>query len=61
MKPIFNIRGEGSFAFIMGIISGYPVGAKIVANLIQITRKINTEFRAFYAKICYICLQLFFF
>lgn len=24
--------GEGSFAFIMGIISGYPTGAKIVTN-----------------------------
>lgn len=33
MKPIFNIRGEGSFAFIMGLISGYPVGAKIACNL----------------------------
>lgn len=33
MKPLFNIRGEGSFAFIMGIISGYPVGAKIACNL----------------------------
>lgn len=32
MKPIFNIRGEGAFAFIMGIISGYPIGAKIAAN-----------------------------
>ena len=32
MKPLFNIRGEGAFAFIMGIISGYPVGAKIAAN-----------------------------
>ena len=32
MKPIFNVRGEGSFAFIMGIISGYPMGAKIAAN-----------------------------
>ena len=32
MKPIFNVRGEGSFAFIMGIISGYPVGAKIACN-----------------------------
>ena len=32
MKPLFNIRGEGSFAFIMGIISGYPVGAKIASN-----------------------------
>ena len=32
MKPLFNIRGEGAFAFIMGIISGYPVGAKIATN-----------------------------
>ena len=32
MKPIFNVRGEGSFALIMGIISGYPMGAKIAAN-----------------------------
>lgn len=32
MKPLFNVRGEGSFAFIMGIISGYPIGAKIAAN-----------------------------
>lgn len=32
MKPLFNIRGEGSFAFIMGIISGYPMGAKIACN-----------------------------
>ena len=32
MKPLFNIRGEGAFAFIIGIISGYPVGAKIAAN-----------------------------
>lgn len=35
MKPIFNIRGEGSFAFVMGIISGYPVGAKIASNFRQ--------------------------
>ena len=33
MRPIFNVPGEGAFALIMGIISGYPVGAKIVANL----------------------------
>lgn len=35
MRPIFNVRGEGSFAFIMGIISGYPIGAKISANFRQ--------------------------
>lgn len=33
MRPLFNVPGEGAFAFIMGLISGYPVGAKIVANL----------------------------
>ena len=33
MRPIFNVPGSGSFAFIMGIISGYPIGAKIVTKL----------------------------
>ena len=33
MKPIFNVPGEGAFPFIMGIITGYPIGAKIVSNL----------------------------
>ena len=32
MKPLFNVSGIGSFAFIMGLISGYPVGAKIIAD-----------------------------
>ena len=32
MKPLFNVPGEGAFPLIMGIISGYPVGAKIVTN-----------------------------
>lgn len=32
MKPIFNVPGEGAFPFIMGIISGYPMGAKIVST-----------------------------
>lgn len=35
MKPLFNIRGEGAFALAMGIISGYPVGAKIASNFRQ--------------------------
>lgn len=32
MKPIFNVPGSGAYALIMGIISGYPIGAKIVTN-----------------------------
>ena len=32
MKPLFNVPGIGGFAFVMGLISGYPVGAKVVSN-----------------------------
>lgn len=35
MRPLFNIPGEGSYAFIMGIISGYPTGAKIINKFID--------------------------
>lgn len=33
MRPIFNVPGEGAYAFVIGLISGYPVGAKIVTDL----------------------------
>ena len=33
MKPLFNVSGAGGYVFLMGIISGYPVGAKIIADL----------------------------
>ena len=33
MKPLFNVPGIGAYAFFMGVVSGYPVGAKIVTNL----------------------------
>ena len=33
MKPIFNVPGEASIALILGNISGYPIGAKVVCNL----------------------------
>lgn len=32
MRPVFNVPGQGAFAFFMGIISGYPTGAKIVSD-----------------------------
>ena len=35
MKPLFNVSGEGGFALIMGIISGYPTGAKIASRFWQ--------------------------
>ena len=32
MRPIFNVPGIGAYALFMGIVSGYPIGAKIVTN-----------------------------
>ncbi|MUK89548.1 sporulation integral membrane protein YlbJ [Ornithinibacillus sp. L9] len=33
MRPLFNVPGSGSFAWIMGMASGYPTGAKISVRL----------------------------
>ncbi|GGJ86845.1 sporulation integral membrane protein YlbJ [Lentibacillus kapialis] len=33
MRPLFNVPGVGSFAWAMGMASGYPTGAKISARL----------------------------
>lgn len=33
MRPVFNVPGEGAFAFAMSVTSGYPVGAKIICKL----------------------------
>lgn len=45
MRPLFNVPGEGSYALLMGIVSGYPIGAKIIVNLKEkgICNKIEAE------------------
>lgn len=45
IKPIFNVPGESSTAIILGTLSGYPVGAKVVSNLKheKIISKIEAE------------------
>lgn len=35
MKPLFNVNPNGSAAFVLGIISGYPLGAVTVCNLYE--------------------------
>lgn len=35
MKPLFNVNASGASAFILGIISGYPLGALTVCQLYQ--------------------------
>ena len=43
MRPLFNVPGCGSFALAMGITSGYPVGAKLTANMRQERLLTKTE------------------
>lgn len=35
MKPVFRIPGSGGFVAAMGYVSGYPIGAKLTAQLWQ--------------------------
>ena len=35
MKPLFNVNGAGAAAFILGIISGYPLGAITACQLYE--------------------------
>lgn len=44
MKPLFNVSGEGAFPFVMSIMSGYPMGAKISSSLRE--KKIITKTEA---------------
>lgn len=45
VRPIFNVPGESTSAIILGTISGYPIGAKVVCNLKnqKIISKIEAE------------------
>ena len=35
MRPVFNLPGESAIAFILGNLSGYPVGAKLACNMLE--------------------------
>lgn len=37
MRPLFNVPGCGAFAFVIGILSGCPVGAKTVMDMYEKT------------------------
>ncbi len=43
MNPLFNVPGEGSFVLAMSVTSGYPVGAKLVCNLLNENSITKTE------------------
>lgn len=44
IRPIFNLPGESVIAIILGTISGYPIGAKVVCNLKE--QKLITKIEA---------------
>ena len=55
MRPLFNVPGEGAFAFLMGLISGYPVGAKVVVKLFEqnyCKSKKSVTILTYYEKLC---------
>ncbi len=33
MRPLFKVSGNGAAAFVLGIISGYPIGAEVACRL----------------------------
>ncbi len=50
MKPLFGVSGKGALPFMLGILSGYPVGAKCVADLYskgQISKREGEKLLAF--------------
>jgi sporulation integral membrane protein YlbJ len=43
MRPLFNVPGEGSFVFAMGLASGYPIGAVLAGDLVRQKKCTVTE------------------
>ncbi len=43
MRPVFNVSGSGSLAVILGIISGYPIGASTSVRLYECGHITKTE------------------
>lgn len=43
MRPLFNVPGCGAFAFVIGILSGCPVGAKTVTDMYADNMCTHTE------------------
>ena len=43
MKKFFRVSGCGAFALVLGMLSGYPVGAKITASLRENNKISKTE------------------
>ncbi|MCO7174603.1 sporulation integral membrane protein YlbJ [Sporolactobacillus kofuensis] len=43
MRPIFRLPGIGGFVFMMGLVSGFPAGARITAQLYKENRLSKSE------------------
>lgn len=43
MSPLFGVPGSGGYAFAVGLMSGYPMGSKIVCELRQKNEITKTE------------------
>ncbi len=43
MRPLFNVPGDGAACFVMGSLSGFPMGAKCVTELLKHNRCTKSE------------------
>lgn len=43
MRPLFNVSGSGALAFVLGIVSGYPMGAVAATDLYRTGECTKTE------------------
>ncbi len=43
MRPLFNLPGESAFVLLMGMLSGYPVGAKCAVSMYENNRCTKDE------------------
>ncbi|MGI6174565.1 MAG: sporulation integral membrane protein YlbJ [Christensenellales bacterium] len=43
MRPLFRCPGDSAYVFAMSIVSGYPVGAKLVSSLVMDGRMTRSE------------------
>lgn len=43
LKPIFKVSGNGAYCIIMGFLCGFPMGAKVIADLYERGKLSKTE------------------
>lgn len=51
LKPLFKVSGNGAYCIIMGFLCGFPMGAKVIADLYE-REKISKSEAAYLLRFC---------